>query len=134
MFARLLLIAMVLFGLWGAGRLSYNQYLTGEACPVLGDTVPACYIAFGGYIFIGLGIAAYLLMGGSLGSYLFWSGIFVAGGLAALASVLELIKGDVCPVAFGSVPMCYISLVFTAVIGLLYWIQLSPASDMSAIE
>ena len=134
MFARLLLIAMVLFGLWGAGRLSYNQYLSGEACPVLGDTVPACYIAFGGYIFIGLGIAAYLLMGGSLGSYLFWSGIAVAGGLAALASVLELIKGDVCPVAFGSVPMCYISLVFTAVIGLLYWIQLSPASDLSKIE
>ena len=58
----------------------------------------------------------------------------MAGGLAALASVLELVKGDVCPVAFRSVPMCYISLVFTAVIGLLYWIQLSPASDLSKIE
>ena len=129
MIARVLLIAMVLFGLWSAGRLSYNQYLSGEACPVLGDTVPACYIAFGGYIFIGLGIAAYLLMGGSLGSYLFWGGLIVAGGLAALASVLELVKGDVCPVAFGSVPMCYISLAFTAVIGVLYWLQLSPVSD-----
>ena len=70
-------------------------------------------------------------MGGAVGSYLFWSGIFIAGGLAALASVLELIKGDVCPVAFGSVPMCYISLAFTAVIGVLYWLQLSPASDLS---
>jgi len=125
---------MVLFGLWGAGRLSYNQYLTGEACPVLGDIVPACYIAFGGYIFIGLGLAVYLMMRGSIGSYLFWSGLAVAGGLAALASVLELIKGDVCPVAFGSVPMCYISLAFTAVIGVLYWIQLSPVSDLSSIE
>ena len=134
MFVRLLLTAMVLFGLWGAGRLSYNQYLTGEACPVLGDIVPACYIAFGGYIFIGLGLAIYLMMRGSIGSYLFWSGLAVAGGLAALASVLELIKGDVCPVAFGSVPMCYISFAFTAVIGVLYWIQLSPVSDLSSIE
>ena len=71
-------------------------------------------------------------MGGSLGSYLFWGGIIIAGGLAALASVLELVKGDVCPVAFGTVPMCYISLAFTALIGVLYWIQLSPAADLSA--
>ena len=132
MFVKILLVAMVLFGLWGAGRLSYEQYQSGEACPVLGDTVPACYIAFGGYVLIGLGVAAYLLMGSSLGSYLFWSGIVIAGGLAALASVLELVKGDVCPVAFGSVPMCYISLAFTALIGVLYWIQLSPAADLSA--
>ena len=132
MFVRILLIAMVLFGLWGAGRLSYEQYQSGEACPVLGDTVPACYIAFGGYVLIGLGVAAYFLMGGALGSYLFWGGIVIAGGLAALASVLELVKGDVCPVAFGSVPMCYISLAFTALIGVLYWIQLSPAADLSA--
>ncbi len=128
MFIRALLVAMILFGLWGAGRLSYEQHQSGEACPVLGDTVPACYIAFGGYILIGLGAAAYLALGGSLGNYLFWSGLGIAGGLAALASVLELIKGDVCPVAFGSVPMCYISFAFTAVIGVLYWIQLSPAS------
>jgi len=120
---------MILFGLWGAGRLSYDQYQSGEACPVLGDTVPACYIAFGGYVLIGLGAAAYLMLGGSIGSYLFWSGLLIAGGLAALASVLELVKGDVCPVAFGSVPMCYISFAFTAVIGLLYWIQQSPVSD-----
>ena len=132
--ARIVLVAMIAFGVWGAGKLSFQQFQTGEACPVIGDTVLACYIAFGGYIFITLGVAAYLLMGGSLGSYLFWGGIAVAGGLAALASVLELVKGDVCPVAFGSIPMCYISLAFTAVIGLLYWIQLSPASDVSAIE
>ena len=122
---------MVLFGLWGAGRLSYEQHQTGEACPVLGDTVPACYIAFGGYILIGLGVAAYLIMGGAIGSYLFWGGIVIAGGLAALASVLELVKGDVCPVAFGSVPMCYISLGFTALIGVLFWLQTSPAADLS---
>ena len=44
MFVRIALIALVLVGLWGAGRLSYDQFQTGEACPILGDTVPACYI------------------------------------------------------------------------------------------
>ena len=95
MFIRIALIAMVLFGLWGAGRLSYEQSQSGEACPVLGDTVPACYIAFGGYILIAAGVALSILMPGAIGGYLFWSGTFIAGGLAALASVLELVKGDV---------------------------------------
>ena len=127
MFIRIALIAMVLFGLWGAGRLSYEQYQSGEACPVLGDTVPACYIAFGGYILIAAGVALSILMPGAIGGYLFWSGTFIAGGLAALASVLELVKGDVCPVAFGSVPMCYISLAFSIVIAVLFMLQSSSS-------
>ena len=94
--------------------------------------VPACYIAFGGYILIATGVALSILMPGAIGSYLFWSGTFIAGGLAALASVLELVKGDVCPVAFGSVPMCYISLAFSIVIALLYMFQASsPVVDVT---
>ena len=127
MFIRIALIAMVLFGLWGAGRLSYEQSQSGEACPVLGDMVPACYIAFGGYILIGAGVALSILTPSAIGGYLFWSGTFIAGGLAALASVLELVKGDVCPVAFGSVPMCYISLAFSIVIAVLFMLQSSSS-------
>ena len=122
--ARVLLVAMILLGLWGAGKLSFEQHQTGEACPVLGDTVPACYIAFGGYILIALGAALSFAPAAvdkisaiqSWGGKSFWIGMVVAGGLAALASVLELVKGDVCPVAFGSVPMCYVSLAFSIVI------------------
>lgn len=132
MFIRIALIAMVLFGLWGAGRLSYEQYQSGEACPVLGDTVPACYIAFGGYILIAAGVALSILMPGAIGSYLFWGGTLVAGGLAALATVLELVKGDVCPVAFGSVPMCYISLAFSIVIAVLFMLQSSSQAANAA--
>ena len=133
MLIRIALIAMVLFGLWGAGRLSYEQHLSGKACPVLGDMVPACYIAFGGYILIAAGVALSILMPGAMGGYLFWTGTFIAGGLAAFATVLELIKGDVCPVAFGSVPMCYISLAFSIVIALLFMFQASsPPADVTA--
>ena len=123
MFIRIALIAMVLFGLWGAGQLSYKQYQSGEACPILGDTVPACYIAFGGYILIAAGVALSLLVPGAVGGYLFWGGTAIAGGLAAFATVLELVKGDVCPVGPYGIPMCYISLAFSIVVAVLFLLQ-----------
>ncbi len=121
MMTRITLIVMVLFGLWGAGHLSYDQYTTGEACPMLGKSIPACYVAFAGYDLIGLGVFLSLALGSSTGRYAFWTGTAIAGGLAAFATVLELIKGDVCPVAFGSIPTCYLSLALSVVIGGLFW-------------
>ena len=128
MIMKIALVLMVLFGLWGAGNLSYQQYLSGEACPILGNFIPACYIAFAGYILITAGAAVSVSGGGQVGSYLFWGGTAIAGGLAAYATVLELIKGDVCPVAFGSIPMCYISLAFSIVIILLFLGQASASA------
>ena len=101
MIARIALIAMILLGLWGAGRLSLEQYRTGEACPILGNFIPACYIAFGGFILIAIGAALSFIPVGAdsvssvstWGRYVFWGGVTVAGGLAAMASVMELIKG-----------------------------------------
>ncbi len=121
MMTRITLIAMVLFGLWGAGRLSYDQYTTGEACPILGKTVPACYVAFAGYVLSGRGVSGSFALGSTTGRDAFGTGTAIAGGLAAFATVLELIKGDVCPVAFGSVPTCYISLAMSVLIGGLFW-------------
>ena len=100
--------------------LSYEQFKSGEACPILGDMVPACYIAFFGFILLTLGVAMRMFSAGPTAVYLFWIGIAIAGGLAAIASVLEFFKGDVCPVAFGSVPMCYISLAFCSIIAVLF--------------
>ena len=72
---------------------------------------------------IALGVALAIVMSGSAAAnYLFWAGTIVAGGLAAMATVLELIKGDVCP-KLGSVPMCYLSLAFSIVIAVLFVIQ-----------
>ena len=120
MFIRILLIGLISVGLWGAGNLSFQQLQTGAACPILGNVVPACYIAFGGYLFIGVGAVLSLLLSGRIGRYLFWIGTAIAGGLAALATVLELFKGDVCPAAFDVVPMCYLSLGFSILIAGLY--------------
>lgn len=121
MITRITLVVLVLIGLWVAGRLSYDQYQTGEACPILGKTVPACYVAFAGYGLIGLGVFLSFALSSSTGGYPFWTGTALVVGLAAIATVLELIKGDVCPVAFGSVPMCYLSLAMSALMGRLFW-------------
>ena len=131
---RVLLVAMVLLGLWGSGRLSYDQYQTGEACPILGDFIPACYIACFGYVLIAAGVALSMLMSGLTGSYLFWAGTAIAGGLAAFATVLELIKGDVCPVGPYGIPMCYISLAFSTVIAVLYMLQSSQAAGAATLN
>ena len=53
-------------------------------------------------------------------SWLFWVGLAVAGGLALMGSAFELIQGDVCPKGFGWLPMCYVSLAFSVIIGVLY--------------
>ena len=131
---RVLLVAMVLLGLWGAGRLSFDQYQTGEACPILGNFIPACYIAFFGYVLIAAGVAFSMLMSGSTGSYLFWTGTAIAGGLAALATVLELIKGDICPIGMYGIPMCYISLAFSIVIAVLFILQSGQAAGAATLN
>ena len=116
---RLALIGLVILGLWSGGRLSYSQYQSGEACPILG-VVPACYIAFAGYLMMASALAVTTAKPEVNLSWMFWSGLLAAGGLALLGSGLELARGDVCPKAFGWLPMCYVSLAFSALIGILY--------------
>jgi hypothetical protein len=116
---RLALISLVVLGLWSGGRLSYSHYQSGEACPILG-IVPACYIAFVGYLMMALALAVKTAKPELHVSWLFWSGLLAAGGLALLGSGLEVIKGDVCPKAFGWLPMCYVSLALSVLIGILY--------------
>ncbi len=116
---RLALIVLVVLGLWSSARLAYSHYQSGEACPILG-IVPACYIALAGYLMMALALAATIARPELNLSWVFWSGLLAAGGLALLGSGMELAKGDVCPKAFGWLPMCYVSLAFSVVIGILY--------------
>jgi hypothetical protein len=117
---RLILIALVLLGLWSGGRLSYSQYQSGEACPILG-VVPACYIAFAGYLMMTVSLAVTAVRPDLKLAWMFWLGLLAAGGLALLGSGLELANGNICPKAFGWLPMCYISLATSILIGGLFW-------------
>ena len=116
---RLALIVLVVLGLWSSARLAYSHYQSGEACPILG-IVPACYIALAGYLMMAASVAATIAKPELNLSWLFWLGLLAAGGLALLGSGMELAKGDVCPKAYGWLPMCYVSLAFGVLIGVLY--------------
>jgi hypothetical protein len=116
---RLALVALVALGLWSAGRLAWSHYQSGEACPILG-VVPACYIALGGYLLMATSVTAVIAKPDLRLSWMFWLGLVAAGGLALVGSGMELAKGDVCPKAFGWLPMCYVSLAFSVVIGILF--------------
>ncbi|MEP3479581.1 MAG: hypothetical protein ABJZ55_10065 [Fuerstiella sp.] len=114
---RVLLYLLVGFGLYSSGRLAIRQWTTGEACPVVGS-VPACYVAFAGYLAMFIGLIA--VTAGLRMHRIFNGGLLIAGGLALLGSVLELVNGNVCP-RVGRVPMCYISLAMSGLIGMLFW-------------
>jgi hypothetical protein len=116
---RLALIVLVVLGLWSSARLAYSHYQSGEACPILG-IVPACYVAMAGYLMMAASVAATIVKPELNLSWLFWLGLLAAGGLALLGSGMELAKGDVCPKAYGWLPMCYVSLAFGVLIGILY--------------
>lgn len=116
---RLALIGLVTLGLWSSARLAFSHYQSGEACPILG-VVPACYIALAGYLMMSFGLAATIAKPDLNLTWMFWLGLLAAGGLALLGSGMELAKGDVCPKAYGWLPMCYVSLAFSVLIGILF--------------
>ena len=116
---RFALIGLVALGLWSSARLAYSHYQSGEACPILG-VVPACYIALAGYLMMTFGLVAAIAKPDLNLTWMFWLGLLAAGGLALLGSGMELAKGDVCPKAYGWLPMCYVSLAFSVLIGILF--------------
>ncbi len=119
MIIRLAVFGLVGFGFYSSTRLAWRQWTTGEACPVVGS-VPACYVAFAGYLAMAIGLLLATRSNFSWAPFVFYAGLGVAGGLALIGSALELIKGNVCPLA-GSIPMCYISLAMSILIGGLFW-------------
>ena len=125
----IILTSLVLFGLYESGRLSMRQWATGEACPILGP-VPACYVAFAGYLAAATGVSLHFITPSFAGSSLFVGGVGIAAGLALVGSIMELVKGNVCPRA-GDIPMCYISLAMGLLIFALGWktVLIHPASS-----
>ena len=117
-FRTITLVALAGLGLVSSGRLAFFQWSTGEACPVLGS-VPACYIAFLGYVLVSLGLGLVLSGHAGRGRGPFYAGLGVVGGLALFGSALELLQGGVCPRAAG-VPLCFVSLGMSVALLLLF--------------
>jgi hypothetical protein len=114
---RVSLYLLVGLGFFSSGQLAWKEWTTGEACPVVGS-VPACYVAFAGFAAMLTGLLA--VANNPAIRLVFYGGVSLAGGLALVGSAMEFMTGNVCPRA-GSVPMCYISLAMTVLIGALFW-------------
>lgn len=116
---RLALIVLLTLGLWQSSQLSFRQWTTGGACPLL-VVLPACYVALSGYLLMSCAVLLRMLQVAGPAAWMFWTGWALACGLALLGSSLELVRGNVCPQAFGWLPMCYLSLGFCIILAVLF--------------
>ena len=88
-----------------------RQWYMGDGCPALG-AVPACYVVLAAYAAIGLAVVLeprrtlWLFMIG-------WLPVFL---LAASGSTLEVFGRPTCPATSGGTPMCYYSLLVSALL------------------
>ncbi|MEM8487209.1 MAG: hypothetical protein AAF564_16775 [Bacteroidota bacterium] len=109
--------AFLLTGLAGAASLSYTTFQGINPCPIV-FSVRACYVVFVAYFLMTI---AQTLKKQAPAHRLFWGAWLIAFGFAIYGSTLELFQGDICPKnnpgpPFFALPMCYISLIFCAII------------------
>ena len=118
----------MLLGLYGAISISWLTITEESPCPsVMG--IPVCYVILMCYVLIAL---ALLNRDSTVQSILFygpWAVVFV---VALLATVFELSNGSTCPKSSGGFPMCYASLIYSALIGALYWAKGTSLTSSAA--
>lgn len=94
-----------LIGLLGAISLSWDHYLSGEACPIIG--VPVCYVI--ALVFAGLCLGAFLEKQRNIFSYLFWGCLVIGLGISTIAAFGQLAGSAHCPLTSVGIPMCYLA-------------------------
>ncbi|WP_020568239.1 hypothetical protein [Neolewinella persica] len=101
---------ILMFGIYGAGRLSYRQFHAGDICPELLG-IPACYIILACFL---IPFFAQLF---ELNQVLFFTGTILAWSIAAYGTTTQLMGTAECPKTSNGTPMCFISLaIFTSLI------------------
>lgn len=110
--------AFLLLGLYGGFEVSWQTFNDISPCPAIGG-VRVCYVIFALYAVM---IAAQFLKG-RVQSLLFYSAWAVVFGVALLASVLEVSNGSTCPKSSSGFALCYASLIYSGLIGVLFWFR-----------
>ncbi len=103
-----LVAAWVIYSLFPVAVIEWQS---GDGCPELGP-VPACYVVLVAYA--AMGLAAFLNPVRT--TWLFLSGWLPVFALAASGSALEVFGQPTCPATSGGTPMCYYSLLVSALL------------------
>ena len=118
----ILLWGLLLMGLYGGISVSWDTFTEAAPCPeVAGFHV--CYVILACY---GLMILAQVIRTSTLQNIIFYSAWAVVFGVALFASILEISNGHTCPKSSGGLVMCYVSLLLSGLIGLLFWAKPDP--------
>ncbi len=95
-------------GFWGALNLSIEEWKEAGACPCIG--IPACYLVAIGYFLI---LSSCINHNKALFRKLFYAGISIVLGLAAMGSIMQVTGLGECPQTETGFPTCYISLMMS---------------------
>jgi hypothetical protein len=98
------ILAIIILGLFGAGKLVYKEILTRQGCPKI-MYIPMCFVVL--ICFIIPFIAQLLKKWNDL--YFLFTGF--AGIIALIASIMQFTENAECPKTNSGTPMCYYSLV-----------------------
>jgi len=112
------MVALTVIGLLGVIPLVRSELALGDVCPkIIG--IPACFIILICLIFITFG----LFRIAKFGHKLFWIGTLIAVSIAAFGTVSNAIGYVECPKTSGGFPMCYLSFMIFAGIGILRLVE-----------
>lgn len=124
----ILLWGLLLMGLYGGISVSWDTFTEAAPCPEV-TGVHVCYVILACY---GLMILAQVMRASTLQNIVFYSAWAIVFGVALFASVLEMSNGHTCPKSSGGLAMCYVSLLLSGLIGLLFWYSKRLTSKRSA--
>lgn len=94
--------SVFLFGIYGAGSLTFTEYSHNGTCPKIG-VIPACYIVFACLL---IPFISHILNKGEIYYFIFTSLVLA---IATYGTVGQLLGAVQCPKTASGVPMCYIS-------------------------
>jgi hypothetical protein len=105
-------------GFWGALSLSIEEWQVAGACPCIG--IPACYLVLIGYLLI---LLSCINHDKALYRKLFYAGLSIVLGLAAMGSIMQVSGLGECPQTGTGFPKCYISLAMSATIAIAFFVK-----------
>jgi len=100
-----LIIAIILFAIYGSGQLSLHDWKKKNVCPKILN-IPACYIVFALFVIGGL----VHVLPAHLNQTVYFISIGIIAAIALKGTVTELTGTQICPRASNGTPMCYYSL------------------------